>query len=130
MAEVELVLTKLWACRDAKRSPMNQKFSGLGIVVANALCESFKYETAQDGWFWRQQFSRGIAESGIQKLEPTTEQWQQITFRPDPEFFGSRCLSVDFFLDWFSQQSIELGSTVVTLHHGEATLRLDTREAN
>ena len=124
LTAIEMLLTQIYACREAKRNKVNEALCGVGIVVTNALSSMLKVETVQHGWLWQQCFSCGKAEGPIQKVEPTSQQWQQITFQPDSEIFGSRHLSPDYFADWFAQQPLELGEAVVTLHHGNTSTQL------
>jgi DNA gyrase subunit B len=119
-----LSLTRLYSCREAKRNRISQSLCGVGIIVTNALSEWLRVETVQDGWLWHQQYSRGHAEHAIEKQKPCTEQWQQITFRPDPEIFGTAQLSADDFKQWFKQQHLDLGAALVTLHYKKTSERL------
>lgn len=124
MTAIEMLFTQLYACREAKRNHVNQALCGPGIVVTNALSQMLKVETVQNGWLWQQQYSRGHAKGPIQKTQPSTQRWQQITFLPDPEIFGARRLSPDYFAEWFAQQSLELGAVTVTLYYNSTSTRL------
>jgi len=126
LTAIEKLLTQLYACREAKRTKINARLCGIGIVITNALSESLLFETVHDGWLWQQQFSRGHAKQPILKQRECSERWEQITFRPDPEFFGINQLSNDFFVQWFSQQPFDLGAAEVTLHCENTVTRLTT----
>lgn len=124
LTAIEILLTQIYACREARRNKVNRALCGVGIVVTNALSHTLKVETVQDGWLWQQQYSRGRAEGPIQKRKLCSQQWQQITFHPDPEIFGSRRLSPSYLAEWFDQQPLELGSATVTLQHGNTSTQL------
>jgi DNA gyrase/topoisomerase IV subunit B len=124
LTAIEILLTQIYACREAKRDKINEALCGIGIVVTNALSHTLTVETVQDGWHWQQHYSCGKAKGPIQKTERRSKQWQQITFQPDRQIFGSRRLSPDYFAEWFAQQPLELGAAVVTLHHANASTQL------
>jgi DNA gyrase/topoisomerase IV subunit B len=124
MTAIEMLLTQIYACREAKRNRIAAELCGAGIVVTNALSEWLEVETVQDGWLWHQRYIRGHADRPIEKLRECTDIWQQIRFRPDPEIFGSKQLSPSYFIQWFQQQPIVLGSAAVTLHHGNSSTPL------
>jgi len=121
---IENLLTQLYACRDAKRTKINESLCGIGIVVTNALSETLTFETVYEGWLWQQQYIRGHASQAIAKQRLCSEQWQQISFRPDPELFGANRLSKDYFSQWFAQQPFNLGKAKVTLHYRNVSTRL------
>jgi DNA gyrase/topoisomerase IV subunit B len=124
LTAIEMLLTRLYSCREAKRNKVNEGLCGIGIVVTNALSNSLTIETGQDGWIWQQQYACGRAQGPIHKTGPSSQQWQQITFHPDPAIFGSQRLSPGYFADWFGQQELELGSSIVTFHHSATSIRL------
>lgn len=124
LTAIEMLLTKLYACRDAKRNKIDHSLCGVGIVVTNALSEWLIVETVQDGWLWRQRYSRGYAESPVRKQGPCSETWQQIHFRPDPEIFGDARLSPEYFIHWLQRQTFDFGDATVTLHYDHETIRL------
>ena len=117
LTAIEILLTQLYACREAKRNKVNKALCGVGIVVTNALSSKLTVETVHDGWIWQQHYSYGRAKGPIQKVEETSQQWQKITFHPNPAIFGTMRLSPDYFAEWFAQQSLGLGEAVVTLHY-------------
>lgn len=111
LTAIEILLTKLYACREAKRNRVNQSLCGIGVVCTNALSEWLTVEVVQDGWLWKQRFVRGYAEAPIQKQSRQSETWQQIRFLPDREIFGALILSPKVFADWFRQQSLNFPSS-------------------
>ena len=120
---IEILLTQLYACRQAKKK-VNEKLCGIGLVVTNILSESLVIETVQDGWGFRQEFAQGHATGPIERTKPTTEQWQQITFTPDPEIFGDNRLCPVFFSNWFLGEKFDLASATVTVHAGNQSRQL------
>jgi len=85
---IEAVFTKLFACRDAKKSSRNRGLCRAGIVVVTALSTHTMYETAQAGFVWRQSFTPDGPVAPIDKVQATTDQWQRVTFKPDDAIFG------------------------------------------
>ncbi|MEZ6121471.1 MAG: hypothetical protein R3C28_33620 [Pirellulaceae bacterium] len=124
MTTIEILLTQLHACRKAKQTLVNETLCGIGIFATNALSKSLVVETVQHGWLWRQDYSCGKATGPIRKIEPAAEQWQQITFQPDPDIFGSSRLSSDYFSDWFLGKQFDLRSATVNLCHGTTSTQL------
>jgi DNA gyrase subunit B len=124
MTAIELLLTQLYACRQAKRNRIAAELCGVGIVVTNALSEWLVVETVQDGWLWQQRYTRGHAEGPIEKLRECDGMWQQVSFRPDPNIFGSMQLSPSYCIQWFQEQPVNLGSATVILHHGKSSTPL------
>ena len=130
MTAIEMLLTQLYACRDAKRNKINESLCGVGIVVTNALSEWLSVETVQDGWLWRQRYTRGHADAPIEKQTKEADVWQQITFLPDRDIFGQTRLCPTYFSQWYRQQPLDLASARVTLHDKHKkqvhTLRAET----
>lgn len=63
---------------------------GVGASVVNALSSWLKVEVRQGGHLYRQRFSRGNAEYGLQDLGPIENPEQtgtMVTFKADPEIF-------------------------------------------
>lgn len=117
----EFILTRAFACREAKRREISKDLCGAGIVVTNALSDSLTLETVQDGFLWRQTYLRGRSVRPIEKIAMSDQQWERITFHPDPLIFGDCRLSAEYFTHWFQQRSFELGQATVTLiHNGES----------
>ncbi|MFK7820695.1 MAG: hypothetical protein AB8G99_18390 [Planctomycetaceae bacterium] len=123
LTPIEILLTQLHACRDAK-TRVNESLCGVGIVVTNCLSSSLVVETVQDGWLWRQDYAKDLPVSRIRKVEPSAGQMQRITFLPDPEIFGSNCLSPDYFFEWFVSKQFELESAVANMVSGGQTRQL------
>ncbi len=91
---IRAVFTESHACRDAKTSLRNRDLCRVGIVVVTALSKNTIYETAQDGFLWRQVFSPDSPDSPLEQLTPTTDRWQRVTFNPDSVIFGDQQVTV------------------------------------
>jgi len=91
---IRAVFTETHACREAKTSLRSRDVCRVGIVVVTALSERTTYETAQDGYLWRQNFTPDTPESTIEQLTPTPDRWQRVTFKPDSTIFGGSQISL------------------------------------
>ena len=61
---------------------------GVGASVVNALSEWLEVVVRRDGNAYRQTFHRGVPDSDLQNLGPSSEQTgTTVTFKPDPEMF-------------------------------------------
>lgn len=64
---------------------------GVGISVVNALSDRLEVEVARNKTLYRQCFSRGIAQGGLEDLGPVhNRRGTRVTFHPDPQIFGAR----------------------------------------
>ncbi|MDH5772162.1 MAG: DNA topoisomerase IV subunit B [Rhodospirillaceae bacterium] len=64
---------------------------GVGISVVNALSEYMRVEVARDKQQWVQEFSRGKAKTKLKSAgKAINKRGTTVTFRPDPDIFGSR----------------------------------------
>lgn len=64
---------------------------GVGISVVNALSDRLEVEVARNKTLYRQRFSRGIAQGGIEDLGPVhNRRGTRISFHHDAEIFGAR----------------------------------------
>ncbi len=62
---------------------------GVGISVVNALSDSVVVEVARNRELFRQSYSRGLPQTGLEKLGPTpNRRGTTVTFHPDAEIFG------------------------------------------
>lgn len=90
---LEVVFTKLHAggkfSGDAYET--SGGLHGVGAAVVNALSDRLYVEVARSKQLYAQEFSRGIAQGGLQKLGPVqNRRGTTVTFHPDAEIFGSR----------------------------------------
>jgi topoisomerase-4 subunit B len=63
---------------------------GVGVSVVNALSTDTVVEVARNKQLYRQRFSRGHPQGGLEELGPTpNRRGTTIAFTPDPEIFGA-----------------------------------------
>jgi topoisomerase IV subunit B len=63
---------------------------GVGVSVVNALSDDTVVEVARNKLLYRQRFSKGHAQGGLEELGPTpNRRGTTIAFTPDAEIFGS-----------------------------------------
>ena len=64
---------------------------GVGISVVNALSDRLEVEVARNKNLYRQSFSRGIAQGGLENLGPVhNRRGTRVSFHPDAQIFGPR----------------------------------------
>ncbi len=63
---------------------------GVGSSVVNALSDLMVIEVARGGALYRQEYSRGLPQTKLEKKGKTDEQGTTVTFHPDPEIFGAK----------------------------------------
>ena len=64
---------------------------GVGVSVVNALSEHLEVEVARGGKLYRQTFSRGAPQTGLEDLGAVrNRRGTTVRFRPDPEIFKER----------------------------------------
>lgn len=64
---------------------------GVGISVVNALSDTMWVEVARDKKLYKQEYSRGQAVSGLQKLgSVNNRRGTTVCFHPDPDIFGKK----------------------------------------
>ena len=86
---VEVVLTKLHA--GGKFGGSGYKISGglhgVGVSCVNALSRWLKVDVYQNGYHYYMQFSRGVSDAPLKKMEPTEKRGTTVTFMPDDTIF-------------------------------------------
>ncbi|MGE4351499.1 MAG: DNA topoisomerase IV subunit B [Bdellovibrionales bacterium] len=63
---------------------------GVGISVVNALAEELIVEVARDKQLYTQSYARGVPQGKLKKMGAINRRGTKITFRPDPEIFGTK----------------------------------------
>jgi len=63
---------------------------GVGISVVNALAEELIVEVARDKQLFVQTYCRGVPQGKLKKMGAVNRRGTTVTFRPDPEIFGTK----------------------------------------
>lgn len=69
---------------------------GVGASVVNALSIRCQVESHKNGNQYRQQYERGIPQTPVEKIGPTTRTGTIVTFKPDSEIFKEPGMAFDF----------------------------------
>lgn len=88
---LEVIMTKLHAGGkfDGKAYETSGGLHGVGVSVVNALSDVLEVEVARNRRLYRQCFSRGIPQGGLEELgEVHNRRGTRVRFHPDPEIFG------------------------------------------
>ncbi|QRM55424.1 DNA topoisomerase IV subunit B [Sinorhizobium sp. BG8] len=88
---LEVIMTVLHAGGkfDGKAYETSGGLHGVGVSVVNALSDSLEVEVARNRKLYRQRFSRGIPQGGLEELgEVHNRRGTKVRFHPDPEIFG------------------------------------------
>ena len=88
---LEVVMTILHAGGkfDGKAYETSGGLHGVGVSVVNALSDDLIVEVARNKQLYRQTFSRGIPQGGLEKLgEVHNRRGTKVRFHPDPDIFG------------------------------------------
>lgn len=89
---LEVVMTILHAGGkfDGKAYETSGGLHGVGVSVVNALSDDLIVEVARNKQLYRQTFSKGIPQGGLEKLgEVHNRRGTKVRFHPDPEIFGN-----------------------------------------
>lgn len=88
---LEVIMTKLHAGGkfDGKAYETSGGLHGVGVSVVNALSDVLEVEVARGRKLYRQRFSRGIPQGGLEELgEVHNRRGTRVRFHPDPDIFG------------------------------------------
>ena len=91
VSTLEVIMTKLHAGGkfDGKAYETSGGLHGVGVSVVNALSDFVEVEVARNRKLYRQTFSRGVPQGGLQELgDVHNRRGTKVTFRPDKEIFG------------------------------------------
>ncbi|EAS50321.1 type IIA topoisomerase [Aurantimonas manganoxydans SI85-9A1] len=89
---LEVIMTTLHAGGkfDSKVYETSGGLHGVGVSVVNALSETLEVEVARNRRLYRQTYSRGHAQTGLEEIgDIQNRRGTRIRFRPDPEIFGA-----------------------------------------
>ncbi len=87
---LEVIMTTLHAGGkfDSKAYEASGGLHGVGISVVNALSEDLIVEVVRNRTLYRQRFSRGLAQGGLEKVGGApNRRGTTVMFRPDPQIF-------------------------------------------
>ncbi|WP_332060934.1 DNA topoisomerase IV subunit B [Bartonella sp. CB74] len=90
---LEVIMTQLHSGGkfDGKAYQTAGGLHGVGISVVNALSDEMEVEVARDRKLYRQRFSRGIPQSGLEDLgDVYNRRGTRVRFHPDSEIFGEK----------------------------------------
>ncbi|MDL2402148.1 DNA topoisomerase IV subunit B [Rhizobium mayense] len=88
---LEVIMTKLHAGGkfDGKAYETSGGLHGVGVSVVNALSDDLEVEVARNRKLYRQRFSRGIPQGGLEELgDVHNRRGTRTRFHPDPQIFG------------------------------------------
>ncbi len=88
---LEVIMTTLHAGGkfDSKVYETSGGLHGVGVSVVNALSDFLEVEVARGRKLYRQRFSRGVPQGGVESLgEVHNRRGTAVRFHPDPEIFG------------------------------------------
>ncbi|HTO31247.1 MAG TPA: DNA topoisomerase IV subunit B [Pararhizobium sp.] len=89
---LEVIMTILHAGGkfDSKVYETSGGLHGVGVSVVNALSDLLEVEVARNRKLYRQRFSRGIPQGGLEELgDVQNRRGTKVKFHPDPEIFGA-----------------------------------------
>ncbi|WP_330167740.1 DNA topoisomerase IV subunit B [Bartonella grahamii] len=90
---LEVIMTQLHSGGkfDGKAYQTAGGLHGVGISVVNALSDDMEVEVARERKLYRQRFSRGIPQSGLEDLgDVYNRRGTRVRFHPDCEIFGEK----------------------------------------
>jgi topoisomerase-4 subunit B len=90
-SSLEVVMTILHAGGkfDSKVYETSGGLHGVGVSVVNALSEMVEVEVARGQTLYRQRFSRGVPQGGLETVgRAPNRRGTKVRFRPDPQIFG------------------------------------------
>lgn len=90
---LEVIMTQLHSGGkfDGKAYETSGGLHGVGISVVNALSDDMEVEVARGRKLYRQRFSRGVPQSGLEDLgEIHNRRGTRVRFHPDAQIFGTK----------------------------------------
>ncbi|MEW5742016.1 MAG: hypothetical protein AB1938_24085 [Myxococcota bacterium] len=80
---VELIMTRLYACREAKAEEQHKRWCSAGVCVVTALSAWCVVTVRRDGGTWEQRFERGQTASGLRRVGDTSSTGTAVRFELD-----------------------------------------------
>ena len=95
---LEVVMTVLHAGGkfDGGSYKVSGGLHGVGASVVNALSSRCMVEVSREGFVWQQKYEKGIIQSPVEKLTPTSKNGTKTVFKPDREIFKDEAITFDF----------------------------------
>ncbi|MGO9570250.1 MAG: DNA topoisomerase (ATP-hydrolyzing) subunit B [Desulfomonilaceae bacterium] len=103
-AEVVMTILHAGGKFDSDTYKVSGGLHGVGVSVVNALSELLKLEIRREGQVFRQMYRRGKKDSELEVVGTTKRNGTKITFKADPEIFGT----VDFSYEIIAARLREL----------------------
>lgn len=103
-AEVVMTILHAGGKFDSDTYKVSGGLHGVGVSVVNALSELLKLEIRRGGQVFRQMYRRGKKDSELEVVGTTKRNGTRITFKADPEVFGT----VDFSYEIIAARLREL----------------------
>lgn len=91
---------------------------GVGASVVNALSDHLIVDVNRDGYHWRQEFSLGVPDGELQRLEPLTEEDEvgtTVTFYASPDIFETTRYNWQTLANRFREMAFLNRSLSITL---------------
>jgi DNA gyrase subunit B len=80
---IEVIMTRLHACRDEKADERSAKWCTVGIAAVNALSEWCVVTVRREGGVWHQRFARGKALHDLERIEDCADTGTTVRFNLD-----------------------------------------------
>lgn len=114
LTKAEILLTQLFACRDAKRDvERRERLCHAGLVALNALSIYCTLSVCRDGGEWRQDYVRGIAQHAFQRVSNSDRHGTTLHFRLDPGILPHREFRLPELREWLAKNAGPLGVEII-----------------
>lgn len=108
---IEMILTQVGACRNAKESAsVRNACCHIGIVAVNALSEYLSVRVFRDGGCWFQEYRKGIAQAPFHLESETNETGLELSFLPDRQIFGDLEFDALALASWLPTAGVRFDS--------------------
>jgi DNA gyrase subunit B len=85
---IQVIMTRLHACRDEKADASLGRWCGVGVAVLNALSEWCVVTSRREGRIWEQRFEKGQPMTGLEQRGDCSTTGTALRFKPDPELIS------------------------------------------
>jgi len=105
----EVLMTVLFACRDAKCHTVNpETLCTLGLAVLNAVCSNVELTVWRDGFRWTQSYAAGAPTTPFTRNEASAEHGTRLRFTFDRDLLGPVEFVTPWLLDWIKTNAASL----------------------